>query len=84
MVTKSENTVEENLIRRSHKRKDVKETGADATFCKQSKTRHGDESFPLDQYALKSNVEKKYKDLGMENTHKLGFIKSSIRLCSFP
>lgn len=47
-VTKIENTVGgENLIRRSHKRKDVEQTGADATLCKQSETRHRDESFCL-------------------------------------
>lgn len=64
-ISKSENTVWGNLIRRSHKRKDVEQTGADASPCKQSETRHSDESFPLDQSAHKLNVEKQYKDLGM-------------------
>lgn len=48
-VTKPENTLGKNLIKRSHKRKNVEQTGADATLCKQSETRHRDESFPLDQ-----------------------------------
>lgn len=64
-VTKPENTAGGNLIRRSHKRKEVVETGADATLCKQSETRHRDESFPLDQSAHKSIVEKKHKDPGL-------------------
>lgn len=33
-ITKPKNTVGEKLIRRSHKRKDVEQTGADATQCK--------------------------------------------------
>ena len=67
-VTKPENTVGENLIRRSHKRKDMEQTGADATLCKQSETRHRDGSFLLDQSAHKLNVEKKkYKDPGMKD-----------------
>ncbi len=44
-ITKPESIVGENLIRRSHKRKDVKQTEADATPCKQSETRHRDNSF---------------------------------------
>jgi len=56
-VSVLENTVGENLIRRSHRRKDVEQTGADATLCKQSETRHRDASLPLDQSAHKLNVE---------------------------
>lgn len=66
-VPKPENTMGENLIRRSHKRRDVEETGADANLWKQSETRHRDESFPSDQSAHKSDVEKKYKALGMKD-----------------
>ncbi len=37
----------ENLIRRSHKRRDVKKTRADASLCKQAETRHRDNSFSI-------------------------------------
>lgn len=66
------------MIRRSHKRKDVEETGADATLCKQSETRHIDESFPLDQSAHKPNVVEKYKDVSMKDkTQNQCFIMNS-------
>lgn len=39
-ITKLENTVEKNLIKRSHKKKDVEQTEADATLCKQLETRY--------------------------------------------
>lgn len=52
-ITKPENTVGRNLIRRSHERKDVEETDPDATSCKQPDTRHTDELFLLDQSAQK-------------------------------
>lgn len=60
-VPKPENIMGEILIRRSRNRTDVEETGADANLCKQLETRHRDESFPSDQSAHKSDVEKKYK-----------------------
>lgn len=41
-VTKPQNIVGENLIRRSYKRKNVEQTVADAILCKQSETRHRD------------------------------------------
>lgn len=62
-ITKPENTVGKILIRRSHKRKAVEQTGADASLCKQSETRHRDECFLVDQSAHKLNVEKTYTDL---------------------
>lgn len=65
-ITKPENTVGKNLIRRSHTRKDVEQTRADATHCKQSETRRRDVSFPLDQSAHKLNVEKEKKNPDMK------------------
>lgn len=62
LLLNQRNTVGVNLIRRSHKKKDAEQTGADATPCKQSETRHRDESLPLDQSAHKLNVEREYKD----------------------
>lgn len=46
--------------------KDVEETEADATWCKQLDTRHGVELSPLDQSAHKSKVGKTYADLGLK------------------
>lgn len=57
-VTKSEETVGENLMRRSYARKDEEQKRGDAMCCKQTVTRHGDEYFLVDQSARKCIVEK--------------------------
>lgn len=61
-ITKPENTVGGNLIRRSHERKDVEETDSDATSCQQPDTRHTDELFLLDQSAGKTKSGRDMKE----------------------
>lgn len=61
-ITKPENTVGGNLIRRSHERTDVEETDPDATSCKQPDTRHANELLVLDQSAQKTGSRKDMKE----------------------